>query len=158
MPRDLEIVIKQSLLDRLTDTSRDSKTNAAELSRRSESFRLFREGVKRDIEWLLNTRQIADPAEKGCLSSSLYNYGLPDITSMGLHSSRDRERLTDSLERTLQNFEPRIAGLKVHLEPVQPNTRVLRFRIDGFLRVEPAPEPVTFKTILEVNSGQYEVK
>jgi type VI secretion system protein ImpF len=163
MARDPEIVVTQSLLDRLVDRSRDKDSQFAasgdEPTTRSESFRWFKEGVKRDIEWLLNTRQIPEPAEElSELQASLYNYGLPDITSIGLHSSRDRDRLLRVLESTLRRFEPRISGVKVSLEPVLANTRILRFRIDGMLRVDPAPEPVSFNTILEITSGQYEVK
>lgn len=163
MARDPEIVVTQSLLDRLVDRSRDKDSQFAasgdQPATRSESFRWFKEGVKRDIEWLLNTRQIPEPAEEPAeLQASLYNYGLADITSLGLHSSRDRDRLLRVLETTLRRFEPRISGVKVSLEPVLTNTRILRFRIDGMLRVDPAPEPVSFNTILEITSGQYEVK
>jgi type VI secretion system protein ImpF len=161
--RDLEILVTQSLLDRLVDRSRDKDSQFAASgdgpTTRAESFRWFKEGVKRDIEWLLNTRQIPELVEEVSeLHGSLYNYGLPDITSLGLHSSRDRDRLLRVLETTLRRFEPRISGVKVSLEPVLTNTRILRFRIDGMLRIDPAPEPVTFNTILEITSGQYEVK
>jgi type VI secretion system protein ImpF len=157
-------VVTQSLLDRLVDRSRDKDSQYAasgqEAVTRSESFRRFKEGVKRDIEWLLNTRQLPHPAGEGFaeLPLSLYNYGLPDITSIGLHSSRDRERLLHMLETAIRRFEPRISGVKVSLEPMLANTRILRFRIDGMLRIDPAPEPVSFNTILEITSGQYEVK
>jgi type VI secretion system protein ImpF len=116
--------------------------------------------VKRDLEWLLNTRQIPEPAREDspALQASLYNYGLPDISSIGLHLSRDRDRMLRMLEITIRTFEPRISAVKVSLEPLLDNTRILRFRIDGMLRVDPAPEPVTFNTVLEITSGQYEVK
>ena len=134
MARDPEIVVTQSLLDRLVDRSRDKDSQFAasgdEPTTRSESFRWFKEGVKRDIEWLLNTRQIPEPAEElSELHVSLYNYGLPDITSIGLHSSRDRDRLLRMLETTLRRFEPRIAGgegefgagFSEHTDPALPH-------------------------------------
>jgi type VI secretion system protein ImpF len=34
----------------------------------------------------------------------------------------------------------------------------LRFRIDALLRVDPAPEPVTFDAVLQLNTQQYLVK
>lgn len=162
--REPEFVITQSLLDRLVDRSRDKDSEFAasgdQVTSRSESFRRFKDGVKRDLEWLLNSRQIPDSAteELPQLSRSLYNYGLPDITSIGMHSSRDRDRLLRMLENTIRRFEPRISGAKVSLEPVSTNTRTLRFRIEGLLRVDPAPEPVSFNTVLELTSGEYEVK
>jgi type VI secretion system protein ImpF len=163
-PREPGIVVTQSLLDRLVDRSKDKDSDYAasgdESSNRSDSFRRFKDGVKRDLEWLLNTRQTPDPADEEYpeLQLSLFNYGLPDITSIGLHSSRDRDRMLRMLETTVRRFEPRISGVKVSLEPPSANSRTLRFRIDGMLRVDPAPEPVTFNTVLEITSGQYEVK
>ena len=159
-----EFVITQSVLDRLVDRSRDKDSDYAASgdvpTTRSEALRRYRESVKRDLEWLLNTRQNLEPAPDALkeLQKSLYDYGLPDITSIGLHSLRDRDRLLRTLETTIRRFEPRIANVKVSLEPVQPNSRMLRFRIDGVLMVEPAPEPVIFNTILELTSGEYEVK
>jgi len=164
MPRlESELVITQSLLDRLVDHSKDKSSESTskgdEPTTRADSFRRFKEGVKRDLEWLLNTREIPESA-KGFqqLPKSLYSYGLPDISSMGIHSPRDRDRLLRMLESTIRKFEPRISNIKVHLEPVVVNTRMLRFRIEGLLRVDPAPEPVSFNTLLELTSGEYEVK
>jgi type VI secretion system protein ImpF len=159
-----EFVITQSLLDRLVDHSRDKDSEHAatahEPTIRAVALRRYREGVKRDLEWLLNTRQHPEGAPDGFkeLQKSLYLYGLPDITSLGVHSSRDRDRLLRMLEMTIRKFEPRIANVKVSVEPMQVNSRMLRFRIDGVLMVDPAPEPVTFNTILELTSGEYEVK
>jgi len=34
----------------------------------------------------------------------------------------------------------------------------LRFQIQGLLRIDPAPERVTFDTVLELTSGEYQVK
>jgi predicted component of type VI protein secretion system len=35
---------------------------------------------------------------------------------------------------------------------------MLRFRIEGLARIDPAPEQVTFDTVLELTSGEYQVK
>jgi type VI secretion system protein ImpF len=37
-------------------------------------------------------------------------------------------------------------------------TRTLRFRIEGMLVMDPAPEHVSFDTVLELTSGGYEVR
>ncbi|PYX97618.1 MAG: hypothetical protein DMG71_02570, partial [Acidobacteria bacterium] len=62
MAREPEFTITQSLIDRLVDPSRDRENPIPETKidsiNRSESFRRYRESVKRDLEWLLNTRQI----------------------------------------------------------------------------------------------------
>ena len=38
------------------------------------------------------------------------------------------------------------------------NDRALRFRIEALLRVEPAPEPVTFDAVLQLNTQKYVVQ
>ena len=45
-----EILVTQSLIDRLTDVEQWPETRAA-------SIAMYRDSLKRDLEWLLNTRQ-----------------------------------------------------------------------------------------------------
>ena len=58
------------------------------------------------------------------------------------------------LEQAIRVFEPRLEDPVVTLEPLDGIERVMRFRIDARLKVEPAPEPVTFDTVLQLGSGQ----
>jgi type VI secretion system protein ImpF len=44
------------------------------------------------------------------------------------------------------------------MEPVEPGSKQLRFRIDGMLEMDPAPERVTFDTMLDLTSQAYVVK
>ena len=55
---------------------------------RLQSMRELKAALRRDLEWLLNTRQPLDAPPEGAseLVRSLYNYGLPDITSMSVSS------------------------------------------------------------------------
>jgi type VI secretion system protein ImpF len=46
----------------------------------------------------------------------------------------------------------------VPLEETAHGTRTLRFRIEGLLIMDPAPEHVSFDTVLELTSGEYEVR
>src|SRR5690242_4201322 len=102
-----------SVLDRLIDE--DLKLSGKQLTR-SESLRKLRNAVRRDLEWLLNTRQPVDTAPEGTqLYNSLYMYGLPDITSLGSKNARDRQLLVDALESAISRFEPRIANPRVVL-------------------------------------------
>ena len=34
----------------------------------------------------------------------------------------------------------------------------MRFQIEAVLRLEPVPEQITFDTVLELSSGEYEIK
>ncbi len=153
-----EMVITQSLLDRLTDEEPGTSAEAA--MTRAQSFRQFKAALRRDLEWLLNTRQTPVPAENDLkeLSRSLYNYGLPDLSSISAQSVRDRNRLVQALQATVERYEPRLAEVKVTMESMPANTRMLRFRIEGLARIDPAPEQVSFDTVLELTSGEYEVK
>ncbi len=153
-----EMVITQSLLDRLSDD--EPNTPADPPTTRMQSFRQFKAALRRDLEWLLNTRRIPLPAEDDFkeLSRSLYNYGLPDLSSISAQSVHDRNRLVQSLQATVERYEPRLAEVRVSMESIPANTRTLRFRIEGLARIDPAPEQVSFDTVLELTSGEYEVK
>jgi predicted component of type VI protein secretion system len=45
----------------------------------------------------------------------------------------------------------------VSIEPSTDVVRGIHFRIEGLLRMDPAPEPVFFDTLLEVSKGEYKV-
>lgn len=145
--------VQQSFLDRLV------LTNSPTLLDRAASIKYLKESVRRNLEWLLNTRRnpIEVPQNFAAVEASVYQYGLPDMTSFGLHSSKDRNRLLTILDSTIADFEPRLQNVKITLEEPNALTRTLRFTIHGHLRTDPAPERVSFDTILQLNSGQYQV-
>jgi type VI secretion system protein ImpF len=153
-----ELIVTQSLLDRLIDDEPEARLDPP--ATRAASFRQFKSGVRRDLEWLLNTRQIPTPAPREFkeLFRSLYNYGLPDISSISRQSVNEQRRLLQALEQALLGYEPRILGVNISLEASSQVMRVLRFRIQGMLRVDPSPEHVSFDTVLDVPTGEYEVK
>lgn len=79
-----------SVFDRLIDDEPKTRTEAPPT--RVQSMRELKAALRRDLEWLLNTRQPLYPPPDGSeeLPRSLYNYGLPDITSMSVSSIEDR--------------------------------------------------------------------
>ena len=158
MAQSPEMIVTQSVLDRLIDDEPEARLDPP--ATRSGSFRQFKNGVRRDLEWLLNTRQNPDPAprEFNELFRSLYNYGLPDISSLSRQSVTEQRRLLQALEQALITYEPRILGVKVSLDSTSQSMRMLRFRIEGMLRVDPSPEHISFDTLLDVPTGEYEVK
>jgi type VI secretion system protein ImpF len=121
----------------------------------------LKRSVSRDLEAMLNTRQEAldeIPAEFAEVSRSLLTYGLPDFTSYSLMGTHDRARIRRQLEETIAVFEPRLERVRVTLEPPREHDRALRFRVDAYLRVEPAPEPVVFDTVLQLHTQEYVVQ
>ena len=150
---------KLSVLDRLIDL--EPKRGSEPPPNAAQSLRELKASLRRDIEWLLNTRcSVQEPPDGATeLHQSLYVYGLPDVCSLSLSSTRDYRRLSHAMETALTTFEPRLRNIRVALVPVSDKTsRVLRFQIEGVLRLEPVPEHVTFDTMLELTSGEYEVK
>jgi type VI secretion system protein ImpF len=148
-----ETLVTQSVLDRLTAIE-DWPTT------RAQSLRFYKEALKRDLEWLLNTRQPPIPtlADYDLAKASTINYGLPDISSMGLNSASDNRRLRIAIEACLRNYEPRLTDVRVTLEKGDTAERRLRFHIEGSMKLDPAPEEISFDTVLELSSGEYKVK
>lgn len=148
-----------SVLDRLIDT--DPKTSSEVPITQAQSVRLLKSAVRRDLEWLLNTRRIAVEPDESLreVNRSLYIYGLPDFSSYSIASPKDQNKLLRVLQGTIKLFEPRLANVRiVPLESTAVGTRTLRFRIDGLLLMDPAPEHISFDTVLKLTSGEYEVK
>ena len=158
MARGLESAVTLSVFDRLVDYEPRNSKEAAPT--RSQSVRLLKEAVRRDLEWLLNTRLIAVLPGAGLreVNRSVYVYGLPDFSAYSLSNPDDQNRLIRHLQKAIKMFEPRLA--RVRVVPVDvggANTRVLRFRIDALLLMAPAPEHISFDTTLQLTSGEYEV-
>jgi type VI secretion system protein ImpF len=147
-----------SVIDRLIDVEPERKLEPP-LSR-AQSVRDLKAAVRRDLEWLLNSRKTIEesPASLKETGRSVYNYGLPDVTSLYLRSPKDQAYLLESIKAAVSIFEPRLLNVKVRMEAATEDKRVIRFAIEGLLRMDPAPEQVLFDTMLEPMSGQYQVK
>ena len=147
-----------SVFDRLID---HEPRNSKEVPlTRSQSVRQLKESLRRDLEWLLNTRLVAVPPDDRLheVNRSQYVYGLPDFTAYSLANPDDQNKLIRHLQTAIKNFEPRLA--KVRVVPVDisgTNTRILRFRIEALLLMDPAPERISFDTTLQLTNGEYEV-
>jgi type VI secretion system protein ImpF len=149
-----------SVLDRLTDNDPRSPTVEAPLSR-AESVRALKAGVRRDLEWLLNTRR--NPEDPGVsrleTENSLYNYGLPDFSAYSIASPKDQSKLVRSLQAAVKTFEPRMANVRIlPLEITSTGLRTLRIRIEGLLLMDPAPELISFDTTLQLTTGDFRIK
>ena len=158
MARPDELVVTPSLLDRLIDL--EPRQAEDSVATRAQSVRRLRLSVRRDLEWLLNTRRNPDEAPESMaeLSRSVYNYGLPDFSSVSLNSPKDRDWLTLEVERTVALFEPRLLDVRVTLMESTGIDRTLHFQIEGLLDMDPAPEQVSFDTVLQLSSGEYQIR
>jgi type VI secretion system protein ImpF len=147
-----------SILDRLVDDeSREDKP----MREREKSVRALRAGVRRDLEWLLNTRRIADPdgITPPETENSVYTYGLPDFSTYAIASAKEQTRLIRGLQTAVKLFEPRLTNVKISALEVNPKgLRTMRIRIEGFLMMDPAPEHISFDTMLQLTTGDFSVK
>jgi type VI secretion system protein ImpF len=117
--------------------------------------------LRRDLEWLLNTRRTVQAVPESCeeLRRSLYQYGLPDFTSRPRDASETAHRLAREVEQAIALFEPRLANVRVSLaETEEEGERRLHFVIEALLRLDPTPERVVFDTVLDVVKHEFEVQ
>ncbi len=164
---DADQPVTQPLIDRLIDRERDRdrSTPASPSSdpyrTRSASVRGLKAALRRDLEWLLNTRRNphAAPESLAELSQSLFNYGLPDFSALSVNSPKDRQYLLIEIERTVSLFEPRLRNVRVGLiEGTGAASRTVRFQIEGALQMDPSPEHVSFDGEIQLASGEYQIR
>jgi type VI secretion system protein ImpF len=116
----------------------------------------MRAAVRRDLEWLLNTRCIPDDPDESLreVNRSLYVYGLPDLSTYNINIPSDQSKLIRQIQSDLKLFEPRLANVRiVPLEQPASGLQQFRVRIEGLLLMDPSPEPVSFDTVIELKSG-----
>lgn len=146
------------MFDRLLDYDPQTSTEAPKS--RTRSLEDLKQSVRRDLEWLLNTRKplwnVPETLEEA--NNSLAVYGLRDMTGISIKNPHIQKELIEDVERTIKIFEPRLIDLKVSLEPFEHTDKHLKFKIESRLDVEPAPEPIVFDTVLELGSGDFEIK
>ena len=158
-PKDHGAPAQLSVLDRLLDDEPKNREEA--LLTRAQTIRILKDALRRDLEWLLNTRAFPEPIEQEFeeTGSSVLTYGLPDFSSYPAGSVQTKARLELALKRALEMFEPRLFGVTVTALDARESKdkRVLQFLISGWLRMDPAPEQVSFDTRLELARGEYRV-
>jgi len=149
-----DITVTLSVLDRLIDN--DPKNQSEAPLSRSQSVRLLKSAVQRDLEWLLNTRRIFQEPDESLkeVNRSLYLYGLPDFSTFSMNSTGDQNKLLRQLLATVKMFEPRLANVRiVPMDASESGLQQVRLRIEAMLLMDPAPEPISFDTTIELKSG-----
>jgi type VI secretion system protein ImpF len=147
--------LQPSLLDRLTD---DEPGNPAEpRERRVLSLRTLRQGVLRDLAWLLNTTNLLSVVDAGRLphlANSVLNFGVPDLSGNSI-SSLNLDKLERAIRQAIWDFEPRLIRATVTVKAVssEVNHNKLTFEITGDLWAQPYPERLYLKTELDLERG-----
>jgi type VI secretion system protein ImpF len=153
--------LQPSLLDRLTDDEPDKKEESRE--KRVLSPRQLRKSVIRDLQWLLNSTDLASVQDLSAhpqVIDSVLNYGLPDLAGKNV-SALSAEDLERDLRRTILRFEPRILPQSLKIRAVVDEGRMsqnaILFDIEGELWGQPAPQQLYLKTEVDLESGAFEV-
>ena len=151
-------VLRHSLLDRLIGTGRaargDPRIDVDEL----------RLSIRRDLEWLLNTRRIVDDrlAEFPEASRSVLTFGLPDLGSYSRASSSNKAGICAIIEEAVRRFEPRLDPATVKVDFIRLANQPIddfsvHFRISGEINVDPIREPISFDTSMDPHDGMMEI-
>lgn len=164
-----EDLVRQSVLDRLigADLLHGRGGNRGRTARTwEESVKILERNVLRDLEQLLNSRQVSEPAEAPHehLANSVYNYGLLDFASLSADAAGTGDRIRQLIKEAIERFEPRLVDVRV-VDPEEDEDsksgggarRRIRFRVEATLRTDPDPERVEFDTVLETTSKRFEV-
>ena len=150
-----KIEVRTPLFDRLVD--RDPRLRREVRPMRTLDRRGLKESVRRELELLFNTRCPFPAHRLTGRERSVIDYGIPDFSLFSARSFEDRERLAELLRCAVEAFEPRLADVRVHVEPVSGDDLALAASIAALLLVDSVPEPVLFETVLQMREGRVEV-
>lgn len=128
-----------SLLDRLT-------------SEETPTLGHVREGLKRDLIDLLNTRQRVTswPATLAELEKSILNYGILDLSTANFSTDAQRAAVVERIGEAVRLAEPRLSNMRISaLSNVDPSDRSLRVLIEAEIVVDSEAEPVQFRTFID---------
>ncbi|MFC6486404.1 type VI secretion system baseplate subunit TssE [Nitratireductor sp. GCM10026969] len=120
------------------------------------AMRELREGVRRDLEILFNTRPRRLPADRREteLSKSVLSFGLPELQNQQLATVEQQELFRKRLEQLIRRFEPRFQELTVDLIPQDSSLdRTLRFRLRAVLKADASGETVVYDTVVDPATG-----
>jgi type VI secretion system protein ImpF len=151
--------VQLPLLDRLIDDAPDRERDPPMAA--TEAMRHLRQSVRRELEALLNARRRwrSPPRELSELPGSPLGYGIPDFAAGVFNNQGERDRLRLEIEATIRRFEPRFLSVRVHLsDDEQRLDAALRLRIEAVLHADPAPEQVTFDTIVDTVNDNVRIR
>jgi type VI secretion system protein ImpF len=154
-PVRVQLPLLERLIDDAPDRERDPPMAAA------EAMQHLRQSVRKELEALLNARRRwrSPPRELTELPASPLGYGIPDFAAGVFNNLGERDRLRLEIEATIRRFEPRFLSVRVQLlDDEQRLDASLRLRIDAVLHADPAPEQVTFDTIVDTVNDNVRIR
>ncbi|WED22947.1 type VI secretion system baseplate subunit TssE [Vibrio sp. JC009] len=153
--------LQPSLLDRLVDDAPDKKYESRD--QRVLSSQKLREGVMRDLSWLLNTVNLASVQDLSAyphVADSVLNFGMPDLAGHTA-STVDVHAMQRLLRDSILTYEPRLnrrtLKVKLKLDKREMSHNTLSFDIEGELWAQPLPLRMYMKTEIDLEIGQVKV-
>jgi type VI secretion system protein len=135
-------VRESTLLDRLRDP------HSGTARRAGEDLGAIEESIKRHLQRMLNSRQ-------GC-SLSVPDYGTPDISEVVRGSPEVIGRMEESIRRSIELYEPRLADASVRFVGSEDQALVLCFEVNARLVRTEQEASVSFTTKM-VPEGRVDV-
>jgi type VI secretion system protein ImpF len=144
------------LLDRLRDDDPSNKEESR--GHRVISIARYKEGVVRDLRWLLNASPHlpVEPNRSVRLSDypeanrSVLNYGTRQLSGL---VTPDMEELERQLSEAMQLFEPRFIQHSLHVKATVER-HIITFELRAELWAEPVSEQLFMRTTLDIETGQ----
>lgn len=150
--------LQPCVLDRLFDD--EPRQMSEGIKDKIVSVKRFKEGVKRDIEWLLNSKSCFYDLEDGRFAEikrSVLNYGVRDFVGMTLENL-SLDAFVGMIRTALIEFEPRLIPDELRVRYIELNEstsqlqrmNMLEFDISGKIWAEPLPQDFSFRTEISV--------
>lgn len=125
---------------------------------RGISFQELRESVASDLEDLLNSRmaKLDHLIDQFPLAKqSILQFGIIDFVGLSTANPSDRDKICQSIERSIAAHEPRLKQIKVEMLLDGQNMGALYLSIQAYLNIHPLFEPVIFDAVLKPTTQQY---
>lgn len=155
--------LQPALLDRLTDDDPTNRQPEARENRVINKNR-FRQGVLRDLAWLLNATRFANGDELAGLpfvEASVLNFGLPSLSGETA-STVDVLDLEDRIRQAVQFYEPRILPSTLEVRAIFSEDElhqhnVVSIEIRGSLWAHPIPLEMLLRTDVDLETGEVRI-
>lgn len=125
---------------------------------RGISLQELRESVASDLEDLLNSRmaKLDHLIDQFPLAKqSILQFGIIDFVGLSTANPSDRDKICQSIERSIAAHEPRLKQIKVEMLLDGQNMGALYLSIQAYLNIHPLFEPVIFDAVLKPTTQQY---
>ena len=156
--------LQPALLDRLTDSAPQQRTEAADAQ--AIGGERLRAAVLRDLAWLLNTAN----AEDGRIDWSTFDAARASVLNYGMHPlagkqmlGLERTEIEASMREAILRFEPRLLPQSVEIRglaeldaghgALAQRQNVLAFEIKGTLWLSPYTVELVLRSDLDLETG-----